>query len=364
MECPQCKTPIRILRPRSFIPDLVRRVQRIQARLTLPFTAVALLGGITYGCYMHGLHTIYVIFGTKDADRLLGVGRPAGLYNNLEFLLPFIPVTLLASRTHYADSFLPAIPILYFTVNQPARNARLWPPSATMTLIALPYMRAAYNEMMKYLFAEKEKAWIKELQPRSGEGGGQEGQQMQGEPDGDDDGLNIELGIQLEVIEEDEALPEEVPPPDQPEEAPPLDQPAAAPAVDQAGDQNNAQQPAAPPANPPPQPVNAANAANAIPIIVNVVLEKAIGALLFPTIASSVGMALELVLPFRWTVPPGRWSNYPAGFLQSRFGRSVAGGCLFVVLKDSLLLYSKYKMAQVHKQRRIMDYTEKRKFKN
>ena len=212
---------------------------------------------------------------------------------------------------------------------------------------------------MKYLFAEKEKGWIKELQPRNGEGGDQEGQQMQGEPNNDGDGLNIELGIQLEVIEEDEARPEGENPPEQP---------PAAPAEGQAGQPNNGEQPAAPPAeppaNPPPQQPNVANAANAIPIIVNVVLEKAIGALLFPTIASSVGMALELVLPLRWTVPPTRWNKYPAGFLQSRFGRSVAGGCLFVVLKDSLLLYSKYKMAQIHKQRRIVDFTERRKFKN
>ena len=302
---------------------------------------------------MHGLQTVYVIFGTKDAKRLLGSDQTAGrLYNNLDFLLPFIPVTLLASRTHYADSLLPALPILYFAVNQPTRHAQIWPPSATMTLIALPYIRAAYNETLKYLFAEKEKAWIKEIQPRGGEGTDQGDQQANDQPPGDGEGMNIELGIQLEVVEEDEAQPDEEPPPPAQPAAPAAEGEANA----QNNEQNGPQQPAAPPANPQPQPVNAANAANAIPIIINVVLEKAIGALLFPTIASGVGIALELAFPRKWVVPPGRWDNYPMGFLQSRFGRSIAGGCLFVVLKDSLLLYSKYRMAQVHKQRKIMDY--------
>ena len=361
VECPQCKTSIHVVRPRSFVLEFLRRAQRIQARLTLPFTAVALLGGITYGCYIHGLNTVYVMFGTKDAERLLGSGQATGrLYNNLEFLLPFIPVTLLASRTHYADSLLPALPIFYFTVNQPTRHAGLWPPSATMTLIALPYIRAAYNETLKYLFAEKEKAWIKEIQPRGGEGADQGEQQAEDQPAGDGEGMNIELGIQLEVVEEDEARPDEAHPPAQPAAEPPADGQANA----QNNGRNGPQQPAAPAANPQPQPVNAANAANAIPIIINVVLEKAIGALIFPTIASSMGMALDLLLPRKWVVPPGRWENYPVGFLQSRFGRSVVGGCLFVVLKDSLLLYSKYRMAQVHKQRRVMDYdVAKRKIK-
>ena len=362
VECPQCKTPIQIVRPRALVPEIVRKIQRIQARLTLPFTAVALLGGLTYGCYMYGLNTIYVIFGTKDANRLLYPGR-SGSHSNLEFMLPVIPMALLASRTHYADSLLPALPIFYFTLNQPSRNAKLWPPSATMTLIALPYIRAAYNESFKYLFAGKEKAWLQEIQPRGGDPSEQDEQPAHEHAGAEGDGMNIELGIQLEVIEEDDVEQNGGPPPERAEEQP-AEQPAAQPNDGGGGaEQQNAQPPAPQAENPVPDQhngANAANAVNAIPIIVNVVLENAIGALLFPTIASTVGIALEFALPRKWTTPPGRWENYPVGFLQSRFGRSIAGGCLFVVLKDSLLLYSKYKMAQVHKHRRILDYDSRK----
>ena len=352
VQCPQCKTPIRVVRPRSMITQLVRGASRIQGRAMIPITTIVLIGGITYGCYVHGYYSVYIILGAQDANRVLGAGPGHRLNNNLEWLLPLIPVTLLVSRTHYLDSLLPILPLFYFAVAHPRRHASFWPPSATMTLIALPYLRAAYTHAYQYLFAEREKAWINVIQPRAGEQGGGDNQQDQNDPDQEDEGMNfelgdnLELGIRMEVIEEVEAVPEAGPQPGHGNDALPAQGNA---------DGEGQPRPAQPAEQAPNQP-QAANAVNAIPILLHVAFEKTFGALLFPGVAAGVGMALQWTLPQKWVVPPSLWDRYPVGFLQSHFGRSIAGGCLFVVIRDSLLLYSKYKTAQMHKKRRILDY--------
>ncbi|KAM7203859.1 hypothetical protein V8F20_003865 [Naviculisporaceae sp. PSN 640] len=52
-----------------------------------------------------------------------------------------------------------------------------------------------------------------------------------------------------------------------------------------------------------------------------------------------------------------RWGYSPApmGLLQQRWGRSLVGGCLFIVLKDALVLYAKYRGAEAKKNRRIKE---------
>jgi hypothetical protein len=99
-----------------------------------------------------------------------------------------------------------------------------------------------------------------------------------------------------------------------------------------------------------------------------------IGALIFPSIAAAMGELLKLSLPASWVKPPagasatswlGGWNtaikNRPTGFLQTRWGRSLVGGCLFVGLKDAVLLYVRWKMAQNHRRRRILDHDPKDK---
>lgn len=334
------------------ITELVRGASRIQGRAMIPVTAIVLIGGITYGCYIHGYYSVYIILGPQDATRVLGAGPGHGLHHNLEWLLPLIPVTLLVSRTHYLDSILPLIPLFYFAVTHPTRHASLWPPSATMTLVALPYLRAAYSHAYQYLFAEREKAWMNLIQPRAGDQGGGDNQQDQNDHNQEEDGMNfelgdnMELGIRMEVIEEVEAVPEAVPQPAHGNQAPAAQR-----------DEGGEGQPRPPqPANQQPNQPQAANAVNAIPILLHVAFEKTFGALLFPGVSAGVGMALQWTLPRKWVVPPGIGDRYPVGFLQSHFGRSIAGGCLFIAIKDSLLLYSKYQTAQMHKKRRILDY--------
>ena len=99
------------------------------------------------------------------------------------------------------------------------------------------------------------------------------------------------------------------------------------------------------------------------------IAETVLGALLFPTLAGLSGELLKLALPRSWTspgpsniyVPVGNAGSLigrlPAkGLLQEKWGRSLVGGCLFVVVKDCVMLYVRWKMASMHRERRVVDF--------
>ncbi|KAL2046300.1 hypothetical protein N7G274_001747 [Stereocaulon virgatum] len=355
IQCPQCKEPIMIARPRSLVVEGVQAVERATGRLLVPFAVVTVLGTVITGCWMHGFSTVYLIFGPEDAENLLGIDSHLTMNSNWGLGLPFIPITLFAARTTVADNLLPILPIFYFASNTPRRYGPLWPPSAAMTLATLPYIRAAYNEFYTRVLAPKEKAWVKEIQPRAGEDGGNEGQAEEEQANNvPGDGMNFEVDLQLEIIEDDEEG-----------EAPQLQQERPArnpPGEDHVGANPNQNQ------NPNQgqnrnlahERHNHVHAGGQRPgAILFEPLKSAqaiIGALVFPSISAAMGAMLKAVLPRTWTTPPSRWDRYPPGFLQSRFGRSIVGGCLFIVLKDTLSLYSKYRMAQNHRMRKVVDY--------
>ena len=48
------------------------------------------------------------------------------------------------------------------------------------------------------------------------------------------------------------------------------------------------------------------------------------------------------------------------GLLQEKWGRSLVGGCLFVVLKDAVMLYVRWRSAKMHKERRVLDVQRKK----
>ena len=88
--------------------------------------------------------------------------------------------------------------------------------------------------------------------------------------------------------------------------------------------------------------------------------------LLFPFISYGMGELIRLSLPRSWTSLPkpivtsGFFSKgtvvskAPTGLLQQRWGRSLVGGCLFVVIRDVFGVYAKYKKVQALKARRII----------
>ncbi|PIG87397.1 RING finger domain protein [Aspergillus arachidicola] len=86
-----------------------------------------------------------------------------------------------------------------------------------------------------------------------------------------------------------------------------------------------------------------------------------LGALAFPAISASMGGLLKYVLPKAWTAAPSALERSRPGLLQTRWGRSVVGGCAFVLLKDALVLYCRWKLAQTHRRRRVLNYDKAKK---
>ena len=323
---------------------------------------------------MHGFSTIYLLFGPEDAERLLGLDRYHGIDSKWALGLPFVPLALIAARTRYADNLLPILPIFYFASTGPQRDGSLWPPSASMTMAVLPYVRAAYNEFYDRVCAPKEKAWIKQIQPRAGDNDGDglhEGNQDQANQF--DDGMDIGLDLQVEIVEED-GHEDEQPAGNAPEE----EQGQANQGRDGVQDHNqNPHRPAGGNQDNVPnihqhlhqhhqhqhQHVHEPGNQNGVQgLVLNLfsLPQTIMGALIFPSISAAMGALLQVALPRSWTTPPSLYDRRPAGFLQSRFGRSIVGGCLFVVLKDTIMLYSRYRLAQDHSKRRIVDYDAKK----
>lgn len=362
MLCPQCKSEIVISRPRSFIVDLVRAVERLAGRLVLPGMVFTIAGTVWAGCCAHGVYSMYLVFGTEDARRIIEDSADGSWSPGLNLGLPLIPLALIFSRTRYAEGLLPAIPVLFFATHTPAGHEPeidLWPPSAAMTFAALPYVKSFYNAFYEKFFGRLERKWIAEVQPRAGEEGddtrqGQGGGGRVGALGDVGDGqILMEIDLELQVgMGDAQEEPQQM-----------LGLPAGANqhgAGEAQGEQAQAGQ-------------NGQNQGagqqgqilgqrqNDLIHETSNLADTVLGALLFPAISASMGGLLKLILPKSWTTPPPFLDRGKVGLLQSRWGRSVVGGCLFVLLKDALVLYCRWKLAQTHRKRRVLNYDRTKK---
>ncbi|KAL8917156.1 MAG: hypothetical protein Q9208_008125 [Pyrenodesmia sp. 3 TL-2023] len=383
IECPQCKAEIRVVRPRSRIVEGYRAIEAAVGRLFWPGILFTLATGVGMAGVLHGASTVYMLFGEHDARILLAGRNGWKISSNTILALGSIPGLLMISSTNIADPLLPVLPIIYLAAYKPSgKAARLWPPSAVMTLATLPYIRAVYKGLRRRLFLEREKEWARQIQPRGGEDAGNANDDgAPGQPPVDDNeggGMNFELGVELEIIEEEE-VPEEPEQHDEPvDDAGQGQQQGPGQGHAQGGAQNQDQhqpQPADQDQNQNPhdhhnRDIPAARGQNpGLPAeqhrvirlvpLVSAVVHSMMGALAFPAVAASMGGLISLLLPYSWKVPPSYRDRRSPGFLQSQFGRSVVGGCLFIFLKDTLSLYSKYRVAQDHAQRRVLEYEGK-----
>ncbi|KAI9653810.1 MAG: hypothetical protein M1831_005677 [Alyxoria varia] len=425
IRCPQCKSEIHLSRPRSVVVDAVGVFEKIQGKLFLPLVLMGFGSSLMIVFSHHGAHTVKMIFGPEDAGVILAPRRPGEnqliqyVYDRFPNLaqwylkdlrswrvalgLPLIPLTLIASRTTLADSILPILPMailatqpqVYEMLNQKpgqvidSTKHMKWPPSASLAFVMLPYIRGLYGEMMERVWGERERGWLKEVQPQlsQGENGEEQQRNNPANQQNDEEVIELELGIDIPGFggnRDDQA--------DQADQAP-----APAPQIptDQAPDLN------APPADGPGQdghhPVDDFNGVHApqgaaaqqeqpqeqrqqqqgqqpqqndnIVITGTKIAHTMIGALLFPTISAAMGEVLQMVMPKSWTNPPAlpsvmARSGYrisPNGLLQTRWGRSLVGGCLFVVVKDAVRIYCRWRMAQAFRQRRVMNWDKNQK---
>ena len=410
--CPQCKAEIKLARPRDVVVESVGTIERLAIRATTPAALSMLTGLIVQGSVIHGVDTIFRIFGTRDGIRILQpwmrthwtpwFDLSAGPRQMLRMLalravyeaqhwrlylgLPLITPLLIASRTKLADSILPVLPVLFFATQAHSPSTSdldftSWPPSASMSFAVLPYIRAAYNHFYDRLWAAKIKQWDLEVQPRSTQPdqglAGAQPMNAGGQAPAEDDDNVFEVRIDGDIW----ADWNEEEPPEQANDQQPQDMLNNAPAPPQQPPQEGANEAADPPPNiadnrpppiqqaqPDPQPAGGERRLTFSP---TAIAETVLGALIFPTIAEISGNLLKLALPTSWTTPGqiartgwlGSTKFRPGakGLLQEKWGRSLVGGCLFVVVKDAVMLYVKWRMASMHRERRVLDYDRKMK---
>ena len=418
IECPQCKAEIQLSRPRNLIVDGVRGLERLGGQLVTPGALTILLGTVYNSSKVWGIQSILAVFGNDDGLRIL---RPLfirralpplvfrgtdgtsiirqviehvthGVVEHLQHWrfyigLPLITPVLILSRTSLADSILPVLPIFFFATQIPSPEETFdfttWPPSASLAFSVLPYIRQAYNLYYRKVWAPKEKQWLREIQPRvtqdaANAANGNGGNDQQDDPlapqadndnildiridagiwdewdddEGDEDVAAVEQAVDAAIVQAAQRQQQQnlanaiAPPQDQPQVG---DQQAPQQGQQQGGRQQRPPQQAAPAGE------------RRLSYSITAIAETVLGALAFPTIAGLSGELLKLWLPLAWTTVPKAtfWGGrVPAkGLLQEKWGRSLVGGCLFVVLKDAVMLYVRWKMAQMHRGRRVLDYT-------
>lgn len=94
-----------------------------------------------------------------------------------------------------------------------------------------------------------------------------------------------------------------------------------------------------------------------------------VSALILPGVSFAAGEALRLVLPKEWTAAPLRnpWmragSSGRLGLFQQQWGRSLVGGCLFIVLRDMLRVYTKTRKVAALSNRRVKNVDRPRRAK-
>lgn len=356
LQCPQCKSKIVVSRPRSYVVDIVRACERLAGRLVIPGLVFTFAGTIWAGCCAHGVYSMHLVFGSEEVHRIFDRGVDDAWSPVRNVGIPFIPIVLIFSRMSWADGVLPAIPVLFFATHNPTGfepQGTLWPPSATMTFAALPYVKSIYSALYERVFGKLERKWIAEVQPRRGEEEGQQGDQQRGDQRaalgiGGNGGILMEIDLELQIGMDDDRQNIEEPV----NARGPINAGQQAEQDAQAGAQNGQEDPE--------QQILGRRRQELIHDTSNLA-DTVLGALLFPAISAGMGGLLKLALPKSWTAPPSAYATGRAGLLQSRWGRSVVGGCLFVLLKDALVLYCRWRLAQTHRKRRVLNYDRQKK---
>jgi hypothetical protein len=355
IQCPQCKADIVVAR--SSLVTMIRRLEGYANLMVLP--SIAIIGGyiVIYLSVSYGVVAVSVVLGEADFNRMF-VPSSRGQAVRKLLGLATIPWMLIFSRMRVADSILPIIPMLFFAT-EPSPDALTeftsWPPSAGISFALLPFLRSAYCHYYDRFWLERERRWIEDVYPRRNterdddQAGEAEGAAGGGNDAGGGFELEIALGgimddgddgnVVAEVNVEQRELPQFEPP------------------LDVQVNIGNGQAGIAPQMGVEvPPAINAEQRARRPQYIsFTKIVQNVIGALAFPSVSAAMGGILELTLPRSWT-QMGAGQTRPTRFLQTRWGRCLVGGCLFVVLKDAMTLYIRWKLAQSHKQRRVLDY--------
>ncbi|KAH6949381.1 hypothetical protein BKA56DRAFT_607013 [Ilyonectria sp. MPI-CAGE-AT-0026] len=384
LQCPVCKSQIRLEGPWDPLVALTDVVSSKFTRAS-PFM---LLTSVTMG-FMLGPE---LNVGGQNSRIMRMASERLG---NALILMNVGPALLLGQLTPWLGNKISSLPLhWYYGVYRVMHDDQFlaWPPSPQMAMTMFPYLRSAYlNFWREFVFPyevnlNRQMQGLPALEPRPNEEPANNQRAAQrnenGGPDDDDEGggdaagqlriaheegndaegnLVVDIVIEevVDIVEEDvnEFSDDEQDgieggwgrPADQPpvQAAPELGrEPAAAPAdppADVPAQHNEHEAPQAPPARRPGLGTILSGVSNAI-----------VSALILPGISYVMGELLRLAMPRSWTtMPRNPWFRTAGiirpGLFQQQWGRSLVGGCLWVVMKDVVRLYTKVKNVERHR---------------
>ncbi|GAA6036206.1 hypothetical protein JCM8097_006835 [Rhodosporidiobolus ruineniae] len=163
-KCPVCAAPILIREDRSQLLALYKRFRRKIDHFALVAAVGGLAGSGLFVAAAYGAWCVKVFMGDEVAQALLlrpNGGIPWRYWLNL----PLIPFSLILSRTPLVDSLLPFLPLtLVLSTHSPYTHfpsfdplglddlTLRYPPSPTLTLCLLPWLRLLYLRLRLRVF--------------------------------------------------------------------------------------------------------------------------------------------------------------------------------------------------------------------
>lgn len=401
LKCPVCQAPIRVEGAKDLAVELSDAIRNFVNGVS-PIAIGSMFGGaVMAGQALYGFHAIRIFAGEEAVLNILGTGS---LRNHVPALLgvPMIAPSLIFYQLFPTFTTAISTPFSILFSATFVRNAEtlVWPPTPQLAFASLPCLAMAYIKLKGELFGRAEARWDRIIrglpetpdQDRAapddgGMGGGLReiinnladnlggGEDLQANErvevwfDEGADGNEAELIIDIieEVTDDEEGGDaEEGMPRDEGEWVSDEDEPAAEEEREGEPVPQPAEPAPAPAPAPAPQPEPRRNPGGVIDRAVRYSLRDLtstiLGALLLPSISWAAGEMLRLALPKSWTTIriPSRPFFFtsplragPTGLLQEQWGRSLVGGCMFVVLKDMFRLYVKYRRAAIRPMRRV-----------
>ncbi|KAI0391376.1 hypothetical protein F5Y17DRAFT_440966 [Xylariaceae sp. FL0594] len=243
-------------------------------------------------------------------------------------VLPLIAPALVLNRLSSSDIVLLPASLIYVTLFNPSYDFLTWPPAPEQVIGLFPAVKSTYYHLHRAVSKKLEKSWAARARALSAQQQGSDANYAMQDvvaqpPEPAMNILDLEIDIQIggdpaEGGEEGE------------------------------GNADGDNVPGAGGAAGIPWPRTSTDPINFLA-----------GSLLFPSVCYGAGEILRLILPSRLTTKSPSSSLLPTGLLEERWGRSLVGGCLFVVLKDAFFLYVKYRKMMNFPYRRVKN-SEKR----
>ncbi|CAJ2512755.1 Uu.00g008740.m01.CDS01 [Anthostomella pinea] len=333
VKCPVCKSPIVVTErwdPAIQLSNFLnQKFSKWSPRIMLGFVASGtLVSSAIYGAkaidwFAGPEATMAFLFKHDDLPwsqflRRFDPPRTEPPINLLHFsLLPLIAPGLIVNRMNGVGEVFTIPASLYAMIFNPNNELLAWPPSPDRAMALYPALKASYFHIHRVISTRLEKAWTARALHARGDSehpGVAPADDVQPAAPEDENLLDFEIDIQIGGGEED------------------------APA--DAGGQ---------PAR------RAVDATRQNPV--NFIA----GALLWPGVSYGMGELMRTLLPARLITKPAHGQT--TGLLQERWGRSLVGGCLFVVLKDAFFLWVKYRKDMNRPHRKIKN-SERRNLRN